>query len=150
MPRRRDYDDDSDEANNNPYASMEDEQQYHKKQQRRRRRSRSQRRKQKQQHRNRNDAKNDGLLQDYTAADIELGGGRPGRSLKHNSTRSTIPMDDSSSYKNMQDKGQEEEEDEVYIVRQERGYLSILFSAVQTLILGVMMYQCGIAPMKIK
>ena len=43
-----------------------------------------------------------------------------------------------------------EDNDEVYIVRQNIGYLSILFSAVQTIILAVMMWQCGIAPLKIK
>ena len=44
----------------------------------------------------------------------------------------------------------EDDTDEVYIVRQNIGYFSIIFSAVQTIILGVMMWQCGIAPLKIK
>ena len=44
---------------------------------------------------------------------------------------------------------QEEEEEEVYIVRQEYGYLSIFFSTVQGIILALMMWQCGIAPMEI-
>jgi len=40
-----------------------------------------------------------------------------------------------------------DEEHEVYLVKQKHGYLSIMFSATQTIILGVMMMQCGIAPM---
>ena len=42
-----------------------------------------------------------------------------------------------------------EEEEEVYIVRQEYGYLSILFSLVQIIILVLMCWQCGIAPLNI-
>lgn len=45
--------------------------------------------------------------------------------------------------------GPEEEEEEVYFVRQEYGYMSILFSVVQCIILALMMWQCGIAPMNI-
>lgn len=45
--------------------------------------------------------------------------------------------------------GENDEEEEVYVVRQDYGYLSILFSLVQTIILGLMMWQCGIAPLKI-
>ncbi len=37
----------------------------------------------------------------------------------------------------------------VYIVKQSRGYLSILFSTAQTLILIAMMIQCGLAPISI-
>jgi hypothetical protein len=43
-----------------------------------------------------------------------------------------------------------EEEEAIYIVRQDQGYLSILFSVCQTIILGLMMWQCGIAPLKLK
>jgi len=39
---------------------------------------------------------------------------------------------------------------QVYIVRQEYGYLAIAFSIVQTIILALMMWQCGVAPMKLK
>jgi membrane associated rhomboid family serine protease len=42
-----------------------------------------------------------------------------------------------------------EEDDEVYVVRQKYGYCSIVFSMVQTIILGLMMWQCGIAPLNI-
>ena len=35
---------------------------------------------------------------------------------------------------------------EIYIVYQKYGYLSILFSVVQTIVLAAMMFQCGIAP----
>ena len=44
----------------------------------------------------------------------------------------------------------EDDQEEVYIVRQNIGYCSIIFSGLQTIILGVMMWQCGIAPLKIK
>lgn len=37
----------------------------------------------------------------------------------------------------------------LYIVKQKRGYLSILFSLTQTLVLLTMMYQCSIAPLNI-
>ena len=39
--------------------------------------------------------------------------------------------------------------DDIYIVRQRRGYCSIFFSVVQTVILGCMLWQCGLAPMDI-
>jgi len=38
---------------------------------------------------------------------------------------------------------------EVYIVRQQYGYCSILFSLAQTIVLALMMWQCGIAPLKL-
>lgn len=41
------------------------------------------------------------------------------------------------------------EEQEVYIVKQQYGYLSILFSTAQTIILAIMMTNCGVAPMNI-
>jgi hypothetical protein len=44
----------------------------------------------------------------------------------------------------------EEEEDEIYIVRQNVPYCSYMFSFVQVVILALMMWQCGIAPLKIK
>ncbi len=37
----------------------------------------------------------------------------------------------------------------VYIVKQKRGYLSILLSLIQTGVLVAMMVQCGVAPMNI-
>jgi membrane associated rhomboid family serine protease len=46
---------------------------------------------------------------------------------------------------NRQGDGEEEEEEEIYIVRQN----SIAFSIAQTIILIIMMWQCGIAPFKI-
>jgi membrane associated rhomboid family serine protease len=39
--------------------------------------------------------------------------------------------------------------DEVYIVRQNYGYCSILFSLVQIVVLALMMFKCGVAPMQI-
>ena len=50
---------------------------------------------------------------------------------------------------NRQEGHEEIEDEEVYIVRQEYGYLSIFFSPVQGIILALMMWQCGIAPMEI-
>jgi membrane associated rhomboid family serine protease len=44
---------------------------------------------------------------------------------------------------------EEEEEEEIYIVRQNWGYCSIFFSIIQTIILALMMWQCGVAPMSI-
>lgn len=41
------------------------------------------------------------------------------------------------------------EDDEVYIVRQRYGYFSIFFGVIQIIVLGIMMWQCGIAPMNI-
>lgn len=40
-------------------------------------------------------------------------------------------------------------EEEIYIVQQKFGYLSILFSLAQTVILAIMMIQCGVAPLQI-
>lgn len=42
-----------------------------------------------------------------------------------------------------------DEDEEVYIVKQRYGYFSILFGIAQMIILGLMMWQCGIAPMNI-
>ena len=38
---------------------------------------------------------------------------------------------------------------EVYIVRQKYGYCSIFFSVVQTIVLALMMWQCGVAPLRL-
>ena len=43
----------------------------------------------------------------------------------------------------------DDDEEEVYVVRQQYGYLSILFSLAQTVILAIMMWQCGVAPLNI-
>ena len=40
-------------------------------------------------------------------------------------------------------------EEEIYIVKQKRGYLAYAFSIVQTIILIIMMWQCSIAPLEI-
>jgi membrane associated rhomboid family serine protease len=42
-----------------------------------------------------------------------------------------------------------EDEMEIYVVKQKYGYLSILFSLAQTIILIIMMVQCGVAPFNI-
>lgn len=43
----------------------------------------------------------------------------------------------------------DDDEEDVYIVRQQHGICSILFSIVQTVILAVMMWQCGVAPLSL-
>lgn len=43
----------------------------------------------------------------------------------------------------------QDEEEEVYIVKQRWGYCSILFSVVQTIILAIMMFKCGVAPLNV-
>jgi hypothetical protein len=43
----------------------------------------------------------------------------------------------------------DETEEEVYIVKQSYGYFAILFSVAQTLVLVIMMIQCGMAPLNI-
>ena len=48
-----------------------------------------------------------------------------------------------------QNDSNETEKTEIYIVYQKYGYLSIFFSVVQTIVLIVMMCQCGIAPLRI-
>lgn len=63
--------------------------------------------------------------------------------LLRTSRPSSPPLDD-------QDERHGDEEDEVYIVRQDYGYCSIFFSLSQTVILAMMMWQCGVAPMKLK
>jgi membrane associated rhomboid family serine protease len=45
------------------------------------------------------------------------------------------------------DEDEEGEEEEVYIVRQKYGYCSILFSAAQVVVLVLMMWRCGVAPL---
>ena len=40
-------------------------------------------------------------------------------------------------------------EDEVYIVKQKKGHLSIYFSMIQTVVLTAMMIQCSIAPLEL-
>jgi len=42
-----------------------------------------------------------------------------------------------------------QEEEEIYIVKQRWGYCSIIFSIAQTIILAIMMIQCGVAPLNI-
>ena len=66
------------------------------------------------------------------------------------SSRSSLVVNDGKKTNKYGDEEiMNEEDDEIYIVRQEYGYLSIFFSVVQTIILGLMMWQCGIAPMNI-
>lgn len=48
------------------------------------------------------------------------------------------------------DEEDDDDGEEIYVVRQNNGYFAVLFSLVQTVILGIMMWQCGVAPMKSK
>lgn len=45
--------------------------------------------------------------------------------------------------------GDEDEEEEIYLVAQSYGYCAILFSIAQTVILIIMMVQCGVAPLNV-
>ena len=42
-----------------------------------------------------------------------------------------------------------DENEEVYVVRQRYGYFSIFFGVIQIIVLALMMWQCGIAPMDV-
>ena len=66
---------------------------------------------------------------------------------RHGSKRSESASADYLQY-NDSERFQEEDE-EVYIVRQRWGYCSILFSVIQTIILAIMMIKCGVAPLNI-
>jgi membrane associated rhomboid family serine protease len=41
------------------------------------------------------------------------------------------------------------ESEEIYIVKQRFGYFSIFFAIIQVIVLGLMMWQCGVAPLNI-
>ena len=56
---------------------------------------------------------------------------------------------DKSSPNTGQDNKNVNEDEEVYVVYQRYGYFSILFGIVQVVVLALMMWQCGIAPMNI-
>lgn len=67
--------------------------------------------------------------------------------LKQQSTQSTSALRDPEG--GLLDDEEGDEADDVYIVKQQYGYCSILFSAAQTIILIIMMWQCGVAPIQI-
>jgi len=79
---------------------------------------------------------------------------KPNRS-RSNSTKSRQRQDALKEYKPSSEEFidnvdiDELVEDEIYIVKQRKGYLSILFSMVQTVVLTAMMIQCSIAPFQI-
>jgi membrane associated rhomboid family serine protease len=59
---------------------------------------------------------------------------------------SISPSDDSPSSRPILEKQSSEE---IYIVSQQWGYLAILFSLGQTIVLAIMMIECGVAPFQI-
>lgn len=72
------------------------------------------------------------------------------REQQHSDTMVTAnSSDDRSDNLLTENQSDETEKTEIYIVYQKYGYLSILFSVVQTIVLGAMMLQCGVAPMQI-
>ena len=76
------------------------------------------------------------------------------KSKKSQMSTSTSSYGDGSHYSSFDDKqqnfdGNEDEEDEIYLVRQDCAVLSYGFSFVQTIIMGLLMWQCGMAPMNI-
>ena len=68
----------------------------------------------------------------------------------NDSYRNLESVDDPRQYdEELQRYNRKDDEPEIYIVRQQFGYMSILFSVLQSLILGLMMWQCGIAPLNL-
>lgn len=70
---------------------------------------------------------------------------------EHHQQQQTSSQNDNDKNEGLltENQSDETEKTEIYIVYQKYGYLSILFSVVQTLILIAMMLQCGIAPLNI-
>jgi membrane associated rhomboid family serine protease len=74
------------------------------------------------------------------------------RQLSSQDSCSGTSFSRSEDFQKIFDKGgpqENEEEEEVYLVRQRYGYFSILFSIAQVLILIIMMCNCGVAPLNI-
>ncbi|KAG7344274.1 rhomboid family protein [Nitzschia inconspicua] len=72
------------------------------------------------------------------------------QSKKAESSRTQTPNYGTSSNANQQGLlSEDEEETQIYVVKQRYGVLSILFSVAQTVVLIVMMIQCGVAPLNI-
>lgn len=72
----------------------------------------------------------------------------------HSGLHSSSSFSQSEDFKKMlkSDKGSAalgDEKDEIYFVQQKYGYMSILFSLGQTMVLAIMMLQCGVAPFQI-
>jgi membrane associated rhomboid family serine protease len=74
---------------------------------------------------------------------------RGGGSSRRRSKDASCPTGDALMIDKHDERALLELEEEVYVVRQNYGYFSTLFSLAQTIILGVMMWQCGIAPLNI-
>jgi len=92
---------------------------------------------------------------DYYSKNHNDSTSRHSTSLGTNQGSEMIDPADDGAYK-LDDDGQrgtptsdDGSEVDVYFVKQRRGYCSILFSLVQTIILVVMMWQCGVAPLNI-
>jgi hypothetical protein len=93
-----------------------------------------------------------GKQQEHTQhhADVKAQRGQGGRKKRssdpgyHHPTAPEIGLAE-DEYVNIEDN-----DEEIYLVRQNIGYCAIAFSVVQTVILGLMMWQCGIAPLNIK
>ena len=66
-----------------------------------------------------------------------------------NSKSKTADNDTSLSSPNTGEQNKVDDSEEVYVVRQRYGYFSIFFGVIQIIVLGLMMWQCGIAPMNI-
>jgi hypothetical protein len=76
-------------------------------------------------------------------------GSRSGRGKSRSRGRREELLKDFEPSINDYDDIEEMVEDEVYFVKQKKGYLSIGFSMVQTVVLAAMMIQCGIAPLNL-
>lgn len=71
-------------------------------------------------------------------------------SAKGSIAAATTAEDAESGYqREHDDEDDDDEEEEVYIVRQQTAYCTVLFSLTQTIVLILMMWQCGIAPLNL-
>ena len=71
------------------------------------------------------------------------------RSALLSSTAGSKTLKGMSISPNTGEQNKVDENEEVYVVRQRYGYFSIFFGVIQIIILALMMWQCGIAPMNI-
>lgn len=77
---------------------------------------------------------------DYQALELEPGENNDSKPLKYSEYNKELQEGED---------GDDDIENEVYIVRQKYGVCSIVFSLVQTAILIAMMVQCGVAPLQV-
>lgn len=94
------------------------------------------------------DEESDSYYEPYRETRRERQERRHSRSRSHRN-RNRAAADIDNVYGKNEEVLEDDDDEEVYIVRQQYGYFSILFSIAQTIILGLMMWQCGVAPMNL-